>query len=1445
MADFIDSVVPEEPFLEIGVAPKETTKTDIDIKKDWLALTLELTSDEVAAGMESGQEALFTNQAKSKANGVNTSKAEEKVSKVLSEQPEDAEDQLLEAGRQLQYTDYVSPDFAAALNEHDTFNETQKKMFDKRMAAERIVSRKRGESTEGFVAGVGYFLDTAVSSIVHNVIGGGASLIGMGEETFEGGAQLQDLAQEAAMLYVSDIPADEFEQRFEAILDRVQDAGGFTEDNPFYLEGFLAMVDEGGVGLNTDFELLFQALDIVSLGTSSAAKMAVKAGARSGSVPRAVSKFKSSDEAAKIVVREGDKRVDSSAVSEGTSTAMIRPATETPDYHAAPEMLAMRDLEANNAIFTAFKQYDFGPFVDPAIIAEKKAGWLEETRELNKKYKRRELDYNIRTDSFGNIFGQAFLGKRDGKAFKTLKGAENFANDIGGDVVKQLHEGKEQWIVTKEWAIPTEGLADATDVQELATGFFSSILSTTAKTTPELDAILKQGEAKTSLVLNDLGKQYKKVSRGVKWSERKNVDAIMEDLRDDPLVNSRIEPYTTEEFRDTYTAKHGVEPRKEVLDFYDTLVEINDVDYYINADRLLKEAVNNKEEMVKVNGVFRRSRVVKDLEPDEKVWDNHTKKLVDFSDLDPEVAVVREIDGMLDLEGIGLVRYTVDQAAITRRLYHSDVLPYNIGGHRKYSTQQKFFLKQESDIKLAGGKTTKGTPKTFMGVRFEQEAKITADQWNTISAAIKADLPVDQVNKVILDNNAWNRSIEDVADLENFAAEHNLDILKEVQWVPDGEGLEGGFAGKGTVGDGFRNSLNSAKRRGDKPLIGFGGEGLDTLNPTKAIERGFAQTVARRGEMNYLFNAITGWTKAAQDSGAITKVDANAVSPKALFDSVQLSKSSVGVALETERQTIRQRLSSTTSLVTAERNLMSSIASFVYGKGGVKLAKTLDWASTKDPAGFLRAMAFHTKLGMFNIDQVYVQANQIINIMGVTSATIGPIGAVRSVLGVLPMRMALVKDIPDGALAHIAKVQAPFTGISADEFITLRDWFKSTGRNIVDRTVVEENNSVAFLGSSVLDWGQVFFKEGELASRISATTATFLERKAKGFKEDIFDPHVTRQMMQRQDVLTASMTSASAAPWQRSLMAVPLQFTTYHVRMVEQLFTDRILTPKERVSLGLSHLLFYGTAAVPAAGFLQDKLGFDGVVDPNSGAYDYVRYGAMDAILTGLSGEETALSTRLAVGEGVWDLLVKFSQEPLPTLAAGPGGGITIESLSALTKFMNNVMGGHFEMATYDWNRFARNVSSYNKAYVNYVGRRYGEMISRNTEAALQTDMSTIETTLATMGIPLREQDVLWSTVPNLKQEKAQFERHVKEILRTNNILNRELREETKDYDKIGKLIENIGAQMAILQPHEKRKALQRLKMNSDVINGFLRNLMTTGHTEIANKLEAMQNGNP
>lgn len=1424
---------PEEKQEETFFSPSEAVTPELseetkNVLSQYYSTASGRAIEDVEKDMNSGLFPVLRAELNGAANISSRESAETKVQGMVAE--EATLEEIKAAAEGLIFEDHVAPDIGMFMADKEGYASQEKRILERAIAAERIVAEKVNSAPDGFWAGLGNFADAAISETAHNILG-----TVFDNDTFEGADDLAELAREASNLILMDIPAEDFERRFSDILDRVNDMGFFTEENPFLLGNFLEMVKESGVGMNTAVNQGFQIFDAVTFGTAGAAKSALKASTLGAArLPRTMTKVASADAAVEAVVRTADKAVDSPILTDGTAASII---TQRKDYYSSPTLQARRDTEADNAFLAAFNKFNWGTFVDPEIIAAKKEGWIKDFRAKNKEYKTHELDYDVRTDPHGNIFGVAVLGKRGSEPYKLENRAKVFADSVGGEVLPIMYEGSQRFIVVKEWTIPTAGLADATDVKQVATGFLSNIMSTTARTTVKLDSILKQGEAQGAKVLKNLGKAYRTSTRKVGKEEYQKVDNILRELRDDPEFNWRTTAYTEDEFATRYSQKYGTEPSQDVIDHYSNIIAINDVDWAVNADIALKEAINNKEVMVRLDGEEFRART-STPDADDVVYDADTGRTHLYSDLDPERVVVYEIkDAEYNPNEAGRVLYVTGDIT-TRRLYHSDVLPYNIGGHRKYTDIIDFYIKQDGvDIPILGGKNLPARPKTFMGVRTEDEARLVVKQWNTIAEAVRTG--AKNIDNIVMQNTGWHLGIEDLTDLKVFADEHGLDVAKNIDYAPDSASVKGqGFAGEASIGDAFRTKRNIAKKRGVQPLVGYGGDNLTTLDPTNSIERGFAQSVSRRSDMNYLFQAINGWIRAADESGAIANASAVAgMSPKHKMMNADISNlTEVGKALIRERETIQYRLSNTTSQIQSEQRFMKSFANWLYKQDQAKLAKAADWMSTKDPAGFIRSIAFHSKLGLFAVEHIYVQASQLVNVIGITQNNIGTIGAIRGALGAFPLRLALVEQIPEPALKRLATIQSAFTGITPEDFIALRDWIKSTGRNIVDRTIVEENNSAAYIHSNkLLDYGQTFFNEGELLARLSAAATNLLERRAKTANEDLFDPRVTREMLHRQDVLTASMTSASAAPWQRSLLSVPLQFTTYHVRMVEQIFTDKILTPKERAKLILTHMFAWGSAGVPAAGYLQDRMGYEGTIDPSTGVYDVVRYGAVDAIFSQLTGEETALASRLAAGEGLFDLFLSTSEDTLMEKAIGPGGQIGLESTKAFVHMIKNVFKGEFNHLEYDWHRFARNITSYNRAYTYFIAQRYGTYITRKTEEEVLSDLSGVDSVLLSLGIPIKEQDAVWTTIGNTMLDDKLLNTHIKEIRRLDRIASRMVKD--GDLDGASEMVSDIGAMLAILSPAEHSKVMRRLRGNMTIHENVMANLIKRGKSEYATKL--------
>lgn len=228
MATFID-IPSEEEETFVNLPEKETSLPEglQPQAVEFYSAALKKSKEEVAVDISGGMLPLLEDEATQKATELAENQAQERIEAILSEQPEDAQEQLNIVRENLVLGDFVAPDVAALMGEGD-LPAAERRVLERSFAVQRMIEAKRLESSTGAVAKSAYFLDSAFSDMIHSPAGLIAEAVGVGEETFEGAGQLQELAQEAANLLFMDISKEEFETRFEEIIDRVANAGMFS-----------------------------------------------------------------------------------------------------------------------------------------------------------------------------------------------------------------------------------------------------------------------------------------------------------------------------------------------------------------------------------------------------------------------------------------------------------------------------------------------------------------------------------------------------------------------------------------------------------------------------------------------------------------------------------------------------------------------------------------------------------------------------------------------------------------------------------------------------------------------------------------------------------------------------------------------------------------------------------------------------------------------------------------------------------------------------------------------------------------------------------------------------------------------------------------------------------------------------------------------------------------
>jgi hypothetical protein len=115
-----------------------------------------------------------------------------------------------------------------------------------------------------------------------------------------------------------------------------------------------------------------------------------------------------------------------------------------------------------------------------------------------------------------------------------------------------------------------------------------------------------------------------------------------------------------------------------------------------------------------------------------------------------------------------------------------------------------------------------------------------------------------------------------------------------------------------------------------------------------------------------------------------------------------------------------------------------------------------------------------------------------------------------------------------------------------------------------------------------LDAGTVFFREGELMTRLAAWQSAYLEFRAAKPTAKLKDSDI-KAMIARADLMTVNMSRASNASFQQGILSVPTQFLSYPIRLAEQMLGKR-LTADEKARAFLTYGLAYGIPVTAGIG---------------------------------------------------------------------------------------------------------------------------------------------------------------------------------------------------------------------------------------------------------------------
>ena len=241
-----------------------------------------------------------------------------------------------------------------------------------------------------------------------------------------------------------------------------------------------------------------------------------------------------------------------------------------------------------------------------------------------------------------------------------------------------------------------------------------------------------------------------------------------------------------------------------------------------------------------------------------------------------------------------------------------------------------------------------------------------------------------------------------------------------------------------------------------------------------------------------------------------------------------------------------------------------------YGDKGYTLVEPYLMHRTKDPVQFMRSAAFHTKLGLFNPVQLFLQAQTMTHIY----ALAGPKHATKAMFSATAGAWSRFTDQP-GVMNGLAKLAQ----MDPHHFKESVEAYRRTGMNTVggEVSVLDDfldPNTVQTGVGKFFELGRKPFDQGERLVRDVAWHASYNIWREANPTARLTD-EVIKGLVTQADTYTVNMTRASNAMWQKGLLSIPTQFFAYQVRLMEQMLGKR-LTPYEKARAFLTYSTVYG-----------------------------------------------------------------------------------------------------------------------------------------------------------------------------------------------------------------------------------------------------------------------------
>jgi hypothetical protein len=271
------------------------------------------------------------------------------------------------------------------------------------------------------------------------------------------------------------------------------------------------------------------------------------------------------------------------------------------------------------------------------------------------------------------------------------------------------------------------------------------------------------------------------------------------------------------------------------------------------------------------------------------------------------------------------------------------------------------------------------------------------------------------------------------------------------------------------------------------------------------------------------------------------------------------------------------------------------------------------------------------------------------------------------------------------------------------------------------------------------DWGHVFWKAGESIPRRVAWYGAYAEWRSANPTAK-FTEEVGSRILKRADDLSMNMTAASNAQYQKGWTGLPTQFWSYHARLLEQLWGNKLTGP-EKARLFAVNAVLHGLPVAAGIGVgvwepastwreYADKWGISDDIQAN--AFLKFLQDGMVNIFTELFNDGQQIDISGRIGPGGLPFIEDLIKGDTSIVEGLTGVGIktALEIFDPFATLISGAITGRDDMFETTWEDIwdiVRTTSHGNNAYNLYHGLAYGEFISRARGLPMDTDVSVPE----------------------------------------------------------------------------------------------------------------------